>query len=50
MHSGTQNRVFMPEHKIWVAAVDSDLTENGLVYPGLGDTVRDASLGFFLRS
>jgi len=27
-----------PDLEIWVAAVDTDLTSDGLIYPGLGDT------------
>jgi uracil phosphoribosyltransferase len=29
-------------HQIWVAAVDPDLTSDGLIFPGLGDTVSSA--------
>lgn len=31
---------FMDVQQIWVAGIDEKLTENGLIFPGLGDAVR----------
>ncbi len=38
-------RVFIGR-QIWVSAVDPHLTPNGLISPGLGDTVRQVHLEF----
>jgi hypothetical protein len=36
--------------QIWVAGVDDKLTDQGLIWPGLGDAVRTASLCLMLPS